>query len=282
MVEPAVAEGMGVSMIESRSILTPGSGFITGYKFTLNPYAGCQFACGYCYARGFAPSAELRDGWGEWVKAKTNARRLVERAICSRSARTGLGRGDTIYMSSVTDPYQPIERKLGITRQVLETLLSAQPRLTIQTRSPIVVRDIDLLKQFDHVRVNITITTDDEAVRLRYEPHCPSIAVRWKTLEALRSAGVAIGVSLAPLLPVSSPRAFGERLAALDAREYTAQYLHEGASRFRASTPSSTQIRVHADGWHRERYEAAVGEIRAALGPSRPLLEGSNGFRPPD
>ena len=224
----------------------------------------------------------MRERWGDWVRAKANARTLIERAICSKSARTGLGYGDTVYMSSVTDPYQPIERELGITRGVLEGLLSAQPRLTIQTRSPIVVRDIDLLKQFDHVRVNVTISTDDEAVRRRYEPRCPSIAVRWRTLEQLRSAGVPIGVSLAPLLPVRSPRAFGERLAALEASEYVVQYLHEGASRFRASTPSATQIRVHADGWHRDQYDTAVEEIRAILGPARPLFEGSNGFRPPD
>lgn len=67
----------GVSLIDSRSILTPGSGFIAGYKFTLNPYSGCQFACDYCYARGFAPSEELRDQWGEWVKVKQNALALL-------------------------------------------------------------------------------------------------------------------------------------------------------------------------------------------------------------
>lgn len=184
-------------------------------------------------------------------------------------------------MASVTDPYQPIERRVGVTRTLLQALLPLQPRLTVQTRSPIVTRDIDILRQFEHLRVNITISTDAEAVRLRYEPHCPSIKVRWKTLEQLRAAGVPIGVSLAPLLPVREARVLGERLAELEAAEYVVQYLHEGASRFRASTPSQTQIRVHDDGWHRDQYEEAVAEIRSALGPARPLLEGSDGFRPP-
>ncbi len=282
MAAQATEEVLGVSMVESRSILTAGNGFIAGYKFTLNPYGGCQFGCDYCYARSFAPSEALRDRWGDWVRAKANARALIERAINSKSERSGLRRGDTIYMSSVTDPYQPAERHHGITREVLEALLAVQPRLTIQTRSPIVTRDIDLLQRFDHLRVNVTISTDDEGVRRRYEAHCPSIARRWQTLEELKSAGVAIGVSLAPLLPVRDARSFGERLAELDAQEYVAQYLHEGAARFRASTPSATQARVHGDGWHRQQYQRACAEIRAALGTERPLLEGSDGFRPPD
>ncbi len=138
-----------VEYIESRSILTPTSGFMGQYKFTLNPYSGCGFGCEYCYAKFFASSASRRETWGEWVSVKVNAVELMADA-CRSGA---LISGDPVYMSSVTDPYQPIERRLGLTRAVLKTMLRSgvQPRLTIQTRSPLVTRDIDL---FSAVRQN--------------------------------------------------------------------------------------------------------------------------------
>lgn len=82
------------------------------YKFTLNPYGGCAFGCEYCYARFFAPSSKQRETWGQWVSVKTNARKLIAKAC-----RSGmLNSGDVVYMSSVTGPYQPVERRLGLTR----------------------------------------------------------------------------------------------------------------------------------------------------------------------
>ncbi len=269
-----------VEYISSKSLLTPSTGFIHAYKFTLNPYSGCGFGCEYCYARFFAPTLEEQETWGEWVKVKQNAVELLRRARWARSRDRRLEPGDTIYMSTVTDPYQPIEHKLQLTRSILEVLVEIQPRLTIQTRSPLVKRDIDLLKQLRSVRVNLTVTTDSEHVRLRYEPHCPAVAVRLEAAQALKQAGIPIGISISPMLPVEDAPAFARRLAALEADEYVTQFLKPARSRFSAGTAPQAIARMREDRWTRERYEQVRAAIQHELG-SRRLLEGNEGYAPP-
>ncbi len=101
-----------VSYDDTKDILTRASGFMSEYDFTLNPYSGCSFGCTYCYAAFFATSKEKQDQWGYWVKVKDNAREKLD------SRKKPLD-GKLIYMSSVTDPYQPIERKLKLTQSLL-------------------------------------------------------------------------------------------------------------------------------------------------------------------
>lgn len=277
-------ERLGAASIEyadSTSLLSPAGGFMKAYKFTLNPYSGCAFACEYCYARFFAPTLAQQQDWGRWVKVKCNAVDLLRKAIKSKTESRRLGEGDTVYMSTVTDPYQPIEQKLGLTRALLEELIQVQPRLTVQTRSPIAARDIDLFKQFTRVRVNFTISTDSEEVRLRYEPHCPSIEVRLRAAEKVSQAGVPIGLSISPMLPIRDPETFARRLAGLDAAEYVTQYFKPARSRFSAgSTPEAMQ-KLRDDGWTEEQYRRVRGIIQQALGSGRPLLEGAEGYAPP-
>src|SRR5579864_4840688 len=142
------------------SILSRATGFIDAFDYTLNPYSGCGFGCTYCYAAFFATTRELQEEWGHWVQVKNNALELLKKK--RRRPLIGV----SIYMSSVTDPYQPIEKDLQLTRAILSELLDYhQVRLVVQTRGPLVTRDIDLLRQFKSVRVNMTITTDNEAVR---------------------------------------------------------------------------------------------------------------------
>ena len=237
---PDVLGPARVSYVDSKTLLTRASGFMDKYDFTLNPYSGCGFGCEYCYARFFASSEDLRDTWGEWVKVKENAVEVIRRAARSRGKHR-LERSAAIYMSSVTDPDQPIEKQLQLTRRILEALIDIQPRLTIQTRSPIATRDIDLFKQFERIRVNFTIPTDSEETRLRYEPYCPSIDNRFRAAAEVAAAGVEIGVSISPTLPISNADAFGARLAALDASEYVTQYMKRPTARFRAgSTPEGS------------------------------------------
>jgi len=278
LARPAVFRRTSVQHIDSKSILTPASGFMSQYKFTLNPYGGCAFGCEYCYARSFAPSLEQRETWGQWVLVKTNARELIASACRSGVLKSG----DAIYMSSVTDPYQPVERRLGRTRALLGAILDSgvQPRLTIQTRSPLVTRDIDLFERFEKLRVNITITTDSEDVRRRYEPRCPPIAARMKAASALSAAGVRIGISISPMLPLKDAEAFGTRLAGLGAGEYVTQYLKAGRSQFAAGTSAEALRRVREDGWGLLEYRQARDALSRALGDERPLLEGMAGFAP--
>jgi DNA repair photolyase len=277
-VERLSLEKTTVKEIGSRSIFTPASGFMSEYRYTLNPYGGCAFGCDYCYARFFAGTSGGRRTWGDWVVVKRNAVDLVAEAC-----RSGLLKpGDAVYMSSVTDPYQPIEKKLILTRDILGAILASgvQPRLTIQTRSPLVVRDIDLFVQFQRLRVNVTVTTDSESVRLRYEPRCPSIAVRFKALHTLKSAGIKIGVSISPMLPIGDVDAFGERLAELNADEYVTQYLKPGRSPFAAGTSGQALQKAREDRWGLREYRTTRERLAAILGKDRPLLEGMEGYAP--
>ncbi|MCH8814655.1 MAG: radical SAM protein [Chloroflexi bacterium] len=278
MTEPPVFGGASVQHVNSKSILTPTSGFMSRYEFTLNPYSGCGFGCEYCYAKFFAPSAEHQETWGRWIFVKANAVDLIIEACRSGTLKSG----DKVYMSSVTDPYQPIEHKLGLTRSILQAILACgvQPRLTIQTRSPLVVHDIDLFRQFERIRVNVTVTTDSEEVRLRYEPHCPSISVRLKALATLAAAGVPVGVSISPMLPIRNIEAFGARLAELNADEYVTQYMKAGRSRFAGGTSIEAIGKANEDGWGVSEYQAARTTLTRILGKKRPLLEGAEGYAP--
>ncbi len=179
-----VAGRVAPELIEARSILTRASGFMTEWDYTLNPYAGCGFGCNYCYAAFFARDQKRRDAWGDWVDAKHNAVELIRRA-CARGNVTG----KSIYMSSVTDPYQPVERQLQLTREILRELIESQPHLTVQTRSPLVTRDVDLLKKLQSVQVNMTVTTDSDEVVQAFEPHCPTNRKRLTAIAEVAEAG---------------------------------------------------------------------------------------------
>jgi DNA repair photolyase len=269
---------VSVSHVSARTILTPASGFVRGYKFTLNPYGGCAFGCEYCYARFFVANAERRDKWGSWISAKRNAGELLAQACTSRKLRTG----DAVYMSTVTDPYQPIERRLGLTRAVLETLLEhgVQPRLTIQTRSPLAARDIDLFRQFHRIRVSFTIGTDSDEVRRRYEPRCPSIDRRFSAAAEVAAAGVPVGVSVSPMLPIRDIEAFAQRLLALEADSYVTQYLKPAGRRFAAGSTVDAIRKAQEDGWGKGEYGLARETIARVLGDRHSLWEGSRGYGP--
>ena len=110
-------------------------------------------------------------------------------------------------------------------------------------------RDVDLFRRCRRLRVNVTVTTGADEVRRRYEPHCPSNAARFKALKALSAAGVRIGVSISPMLPIDDVESFGKRLADLNAEEYVTQYLKPGRSRFAAGTGIEAARKASEDGW---------------------------------
>lgn len=156
-----------------KTILNKGTGFLAGYTHSLNPYTGCSFGCSYCYVRAM-PVALFRDGeWGNWVDIKKGAANLLKKELQRAKAKGNV----TIFMSSSTDPYQPIEHKEKVTRSLLEVMAADPPNfLLVQTRSPLVSRDIDLLQQFkEKVRVSVTIETDSETIRKHFTPDAPPI-----------------------------------------------------------------------------------------------------------
>jgi DNA repair photolyase len=261
-----------VSYYAASGLLNTASGFISEYDYTLNPYQGCTFACTYCYAAFFVRDAALRDAWGTWVRVKENALALLRRA------RKRPLRDKTIYISSVTDPYQPIERELELTRSLLLELLEHHTvRPVIQTRSPLVTRDLDLLARFPAARVNMTITTDDETVRRVFEPACPSVAARLAAITAVAAAGVPACVTLTPLLPIADPVAFAERLLATGARDFVVQAFHAERGKFVAGTREPALQLCAERGWTIDRYHETVAALRARLPNVR---EGRDGFAP--
>ncbi|HOX60772.1 MAG TPA: radical SAM protein [Candidatus Magasanikbacteria bacterium] len=107
----------------------------------------------------------------------------------------------SIFFSSVTDPYLPLERKYELTRKVLERLIPLQPKLGIQTKSNLIIRDIDLLKQFENCEVGLTITTVDDVVRREIEPCTSSVSERISALKKMKEAGLVTYVFIGPILP---------------------------------------------------------------------------------
>ncbi len=116
-----------------------------------------------------------------------------------------------VLISSVTDPYQPVEEKYKLTRGCLEVLLPHQFSVNILTKSPLVLRDLDLLKQFKDLEVGITITTDDDEIRKIFEPHAPPIEARIQALKTLAKAGLKTYAFIGPLLPMN-PEGLAEKI----------------------------------------------------------------------
>lgn len=199
--------GANIYKQNAQSVLNKATGFISSYDFTLNPYRGCQYGCSYCYAAAFSPNPKMRGDWGKWVIIKQNAANILHKELESWYKRNP-AKPPSIYMSSVTDPYQPIESKQLLTRSLLEVMVKYQPTLVIQTRSPMIVRDIDILQKFSRLRINMTIPTGSESVRKDFEPKAPSIPARLKAIGKLKFSipcneenDVRFSITVTPLLP---------------------------------------------------------------------------------
>jgi DNA repair photolyase len=253
---------------EARSILTRTRGYLSGYTHTLQPYVGCEFSCAYCYVREMTVQRAnpYRLPWSDWISPKTNAPALLRRA-----AERGKVAPARIFCSSTTDPYVPLERQLGLTRGCLEVFVETPPaRLVLQTRSPLVERDLDLISAIPGCWVSVTVTTLDEAVRRRFEPDSPSTARRLVTLERLRAAGIPVQAAVSPLLP-GDPRALAEALEPrVDRVVVDDCFAGDGAGGSR-SRAALAQLQPYAEGeWARPgRAEAELATFRAVLGPER-------------
>jgi len=185
---------MKMKEILSKTLLTKTA--IAGYDYCINPYVGCGHGCRYCYASFMRRFTNHREPWGEFIDIKVNAPQILEREL--QRAKRGV-----VAMSTVTDPYQPIERDYRITRKCLELLLRYQYPVNILTRSTLCLRDMDLFKEFKEIEVGITITTDDEGLRRIFEPRSPSIFERVRTLELLSREGIRTYVFIGPILPMN-------------------------------------------------------------------------------
>lgn len=164
------------------------------YDWVINPYVGCQHGCSYCYARFMKRFTGHKEPWGEFVDVKINAVDLLYGEITKKKR----GR---VWVSGVCDPYQPLEARYNLTRQCLEILAQNNWPVTIQTRSPLVLRDIDILKEMQSLEAGLSITTADDAIRKLFEPNASPISERIKALDELHKAGIKTYAMVAPMLP---------------------------------------------------------------------------------
>jgi DNA repair photolyase len=223
-----------------------------------------------CYAMFLPQNRRPKEEWGKWFQAKVNAVELARKQAHKVA-------GQTVYMSSVTDPYLPAERSLELTRGILEAMVEHQPRLLVQTRGPLVVRDIDVLKKFTSVRVNMSIPTDSEAVRQAFEPKAPPLEKRWQAIAEVKAAGVAVGVCVTPMLPLEDPEAFVERLAGFAPDVLVTQHFHDSGGGFGADTGEEARRLLEERRWTEEDYQRCVDRLRQRL----TVYEAEAGFFPP-
>lgn len=189
--------------ILAKTILTEAKGYLdVGFTHSLNPYSGCAFACRYCYVREMPIQRFKEIPWGEWVDIKLNAAENVRNEILKLRRKN---RAVNIFMSSATDPYQPVERKAKIVQGILEEMIETPPDfLQIQTRSPLITRDIELLAKLNEkckVLVSMTVETDREDIKRLFAPYAPGIKLRLKALKEIHDAGIRTQASISPVLP---------------------------------------------------------------------------------
>jgi len=185
----------------SKTIITRNNSPDVGFETSVNPYRGCEHGCIYCYARptheylGFSAGLDFESK----IMVKTHAAELLRAELESPRWKP-----QVLVMSGVTDPYQPIERKLRITRGCLEVLTKFRNPVAIITKNRLVMRDVDLLRELaacNAAAVNISVTSLDAKLQHILEPRTSPPSARIETIQQLRSAGIPAGVMVAPIIP---------------------------------------------------------------------------------
>jgi DNA repair photolyase len=233
---------------------------VPSYDYTVNPYTGCEHSCVYCYGnfmRRF--SGHLRDPWGSFVDVKVNLLDVLDEELKRRP-------GGTIWLSSVCDPYQPLENKYQLSRGVVD-LVSRNSKfsLSVLTKGSLVLRDLDLLERMkDRVDVGFTITTFNPNAQPIFEPHASRVDDRIKALGRLSEAGIDTWVFIAPILLYVTEEDLElglERLAEagvkrLMADRYNARgmIMRQTLQAYARWTPSVNLAKVRDLLWHGDRY----------------------------
>jgi DNA repair photolyase len=193
---------MFVRVVECRSVLN--SSRLADY--CINPYIGCEHGCKYCYAESYTRRfTKHNEPWGTFVDIKTNAPTILTKEIKHKP------KGE-VYISSLTDPYQPQEQKHQLTRKLLEILLKHQFPITIQTKSALVLRDIDLIKQFHTRQIGFTITSLNDSARKQFEPQSSSVEEKLQALKELHANSIKTYAFFGPILPYISDQNLPETL----------------------------------------------------------------------
>jgi len=256
--EPENFHGFEVLPEEARSILRPQKDERFGFGFSLNPYRGCTHSCKYCFVREYPNLTHSGDEWGSWCTPKLNAPDLLW-------AQRRRLYGQSVFMASATDPYQPLESEYRLTRRCLRVLLECSATRTIvHTRSPLVLQDIDLLKEFGpRLQVGISIPTDDDTIRQEIEPRACAIPIRWTMAERLAAAGIHVSISATPMFPMQNPAAYARRCLDCGAKSAWAGHL-----RLIRNDPFRAVLIKH--GWTHILEDDFGAELRARLNQAFP------------
>jgi DNA repair photolyase len=188
-------------LLPVRSILNHCDSERVPFRWTVNPYRGCEFGCKYCYARYTHEYMELDGGEFESkIFVKQDAGALIERELTAENTR-----GEHIALGTATDPYQPAEREFGATRAILAKMAEREGLiLEITTKSNQVVRDLDLLQRIAErsvLRINVSVACVRTRLARLLEPRAPRPDLRLEAVSKLREAGIAVGVNAMPILP---------------------------------------------------------------------------------
>jgi DNA repair photolyase len=266
---------------EARGILSRTSGFLAqaGFTHSLSPARNCTYGCTYCYVPTMGIYGGLQpadwEHWGRFTTFKSNAPELLRRSLRP---------SQIIYCSPLVDPYQPAEESEALMPRILDALAERPPRvLVLQTRGPLILRDLDRLQRLARrtvLRVSFSVTTNREEVRRLYEPWCAPIAERWQVLRALGGAGIAAYATLAPVLPCD-PEELVDLAIAATGRDLIADPFHTRAVKAWGATTREAGWRVSRarglDAWHDPQYQneivhrmkcrAEAAGRRLAIGP---------------
>jgi DNA repair photolyase len=185
-----------------------------GGGLAINPYVGCGHGCVYCYARFIKRFTGHTEEWGTFVDVRISIANILEKQLKSPKHK-----GERIYIGTVTDPYQPVEKKYKITRSILQVLMNYKNPVSILTKSDLVLRDIDLLKKLKNIDVNFTVTTLDEKWKKFTEPNSSTTSQRLKAMERLTKEGITVLAMMGPYWPFfTDPKALFKKFKRVGVR----------------------------------------------------------------
>lgn len=234
-----------VREIQAKSILSKTTLKDADFDYSINPYTGCRFGCVYCYASFMCRFVGKKiNDWGNFVFAKVNSAELLEKEI---KRLPNKGKGEVIWFSSVTDPYQGVEAKYKLTRKCLSVLSDYDflGTVSILTKSDLVLRDVDIFKKFKNFDVGLTITSTDDKISRFFEKLAPPVSARLAALKKLHNDGFRTYAFLGPLLPhiLSDEKELDKlffKVAETGNKEIYVEYLNPGnylLGRLRAEIP---------------------------------------------
>jgi DNA repair photolyase len=176
-----------------------------GGGLAVNPYVGCGHDCQYCYARFMRRfTGHDQEQWGTFVDVRENIAEVLEKQLANKyknKKRNAQWIRQVIYVGTVTDPYQPIEKEYELTQKVLKVLANYENPISLLTKADLVLRDLDILKQIREIDINVTINTVDEKWANLIEPNAPSIERRFTAIQKLSEAGITVYLMMGPYWP---------------------------------------------------------------------------------